>query len=257
MAPRLIEPTLLFDFSINLNSVARAEVDRKKRPRATAKAAKKITVKTTESSDSRLHSPIDWDLNQSHQLPHFAALAGYASRATAWAGWALDGMYFKMRITGKCSPPRFYGNTGGVSDGLRVWIDTRSSPGIHRATRFCHCFHFFPGQPEDVDSSFDETDEVSRQPRGVLDTIPRARETPAAIESEKIIVSSHFEKDGYTLWSHVPASCLTGYAPDQFDVISLFVEVVDFELGTQSISLGPELRYVEDPSLWIRAELSK
>jgi len=175
MAPRLIEPTLLFDFSINLNSVARAEVDRKKRPRATAKAAKKITEKTTESSNSRLHSPIDWDLDQSHQLPHFAALAGYPSRATAWAGWALDGLYFKMKITGKSSPPRFYGNTGGVSDGLRVWVDTRSSPGIHRATRFCHCFHFFPGLPEDVDSSFNETDDVSKQPRGVLDTIPRAR----------------------------------------------------------------------------------
>ena len=253
MAPRLIESTLLFDFSINLNSVVRAEVDRKKRSRATAKAASK----TTESSKSRVDSLIDWDLDQSHQLPHFAALAGYASRATAWAGWASDGLYFKMTITGKSSPPRFYGNTGGVSDGLRVWVDTRSSPGIHRATRFCHCFHLFPGQPEDADSSFDETDDVSRQPRGVLDTIPRARETPAAIESEKIIVSSHFEKNGYTLWSHVPASCLTGYAPDQFDAISLFVEVVDFELGTQSISLGPELRYVEDPSLWIRAELTK
>jgi len=68
-------------------------------------------------------------------------------------------------------------------------------------------------------------------------------------------VASQTHGDGYSLWAHVPSECLTGFAPDQFDVVSLFTDVVDFELGTQSISLGPELRYVEDPSLWIRANL--
>jgi hypothetical protein len=249
MANRLIEPTLLFDFSINLKSVIRIG--------ATDKGRSKPKRKAAESSPDRLHGPSDWDLDQSHELPNFAALAGYANRATVWAGWALDGMYFKMKIAGKSSQPHFYGHSGGVSDGLRVWIDTRSSPGIHRATRFCHCFHFFPGQNAGMKSLASKDFQGSDEARGVLDSIPRCREAPNAIEDAKLLVSSHIDKDGYTLWSHVPASCLTGYAPDQFDAISLFVEVVDFELGTQSISLGPELRYVEDPSLWIRAELTQ
>lgn len=254
MANRLIEPTLLFDFSINLKSVVRIGASDTSR----SKSKRKIAESTTQ----RLHGPTDWELEESHKLPNFAALAGYPNRATVWAGWAMDGMYFKMKITGKSSAPHFYGNTGGVSDGLRVWVDTRSSPGIHRATRFCHCFHFFPGQSTGSQSTVANSlhakdDQVSDQARGVLDSIPRFREAPNAIDAQKLLVSSHIEKDGYTLWSHVPTSCLTGYAPDQFDAISLFVEVVDFELGTQSISLGPELRYVEDPSLWIRAELTK
>jgi hypothetical protein len=138
MANRLIEPTLLFDFSINLKSLVRIGSSDKNRARPKRKIA--------ESTSERVHGPSDWDLDQSHELPNFAALAGYPNRATVWAGWAMDGMYFKMKIAGKSLPPRFFGHSGGVSDGLRVWIDTRSSPGVHRATRFCHCFHFFPGQ---------------------------------------------------------------------------------------------------------------
>ncbi len=249
MANHLIEPTLLFDFSINLRSVVRSgTVD---------KPSSRKKLKVAESSKGRLHGPSDWDLDQSHELPNFATLAGYVNRSTVWAGWAMDGMYFKMKIAGKSSPPRFFGHGGGVSDGLRVWIDTRSSPGIHRATRFCHCFHFFPGLRTDSRSMATNELMGSEQPRGVLDSIPRFREAPNSIEPEKLFVASQIEKDGYTLWSHIPANCLTGYAPDQFDAISLFAEVVDFELGTQSISLGPELRYVEDPSLWIRAELTR
>ncbi len=249
MANRLIEPTLLFDFSINLKSVVRIGSAAKSRSRSKRKIA--------ELTSECVQGPSDWDLDQSHELPNFALLAGYANRATVWAGWAMDGMYFKMKIAGKSSPPHFYGNSGGVSDGLRVWVDTRSSPGIHRATRFCHCFHFFPGKIAGIKSLPMEDEHVSGQARGVLDSIPRCREAPNAIEDANLFVSSHIDKDGYTMWSHVPASCLTGYAPDQFDAISLFVEVVDFELGTQSISLGPELRYVEDPSLWIRADLKQ
>ncbi len=30
------------------------------------------------------------------------------------------------------------------SDGLRVWIDTRDTHNIHRASRFCHQFVFLP-----------------------------------------------------------------------------------------------------------------
>jgi hypothetical protein len=272
MASRLIEPTLLFDFSIQLHSVVRSLTAEKKSPRA--------KNKPNPNSSVGANAPLLWDLGESHKIPHFASLAGHPSKANVWAGWASDGMYFKMQITGKAGPPRFFGNTGGVSDGLRVWIDTRSSPGIHRATRFCHCFHFFPGQPDgglttpgpmalatgslaiksvpilpEAIAHGSGTPEATRQPRGVLDSIPRARENPAAIDARELSVGSRFEKDGYFLWSRIPSSCLTGYAPDEFDAISLFIEVVDFELGTQSISLGPELRYVEDPSLWIRAEL--
>ncbi len=164
--------------------------------------------------------------------------------------WSSAGLYFQVRVKGKKSLPRFVQERGGFSDGLRVWIDTRCSPGIHRATRFCHCFHFFPGQPN---AALNASDEL--RPHGILDEVPRAREFPAPIDPKDIQVRSEFHRDGYTLWAHIPTKCLTGYSPLEFDRIRIFYDVVDSELGTQSMSLGPELRYAEDPSHWVQASL--
>jgi hypothetical protein len=157
-----------------------------------------------------------------------------------------------MTIQGKKSLPRFVQDRGGYSDGLRVWIDTRCSPGIHRGTRFCHCFHFFPGQPGKESGAPDQA-----RPHGVLDDVPRSREFPAPIDPNDLVVQSDFHRDGYSLWANVPAKCLTGYSPVEFDRIRLYYDVVDAELGTQSMTLGPELRYAEDPSHWVQASLVK
>ncbi len=193
-----------------------------------------------------------WQPSASHILPRFETLSGRASHSCVSAAWSAAGLYFHMVIQGKASPPRYVQERGGFSDGLRVWIDTRCSPGIHRGTRFCHCFHFFPGLPM-------AKSDVAGQagPHGVMDEVPRAREFPAPIDAKEILVGSEFRRDGYALWAHIPAKCLTGYSPFEFDRIRLYYDVVDAELGTQSMVLGSELRYAEDPSHWVQASLAK
>ncbi len=233
MAQTLVEPTLLFDFAI---SISRVEASSKKVGAKKAKSPKALT----EASR--------WQPKESNRIPHFAALSGGVSHSTVHAAWSELGLYFVAVVTGKKSPPRFVQARGGFSDGLRIWIDTRCSPGIHRATRFCHCFHFFPGQAS-------STSELVDRPRGILDEIPRAREQPAKIVETDLQVESEFDREGYTLRAHIPTGCLTGYSPLEFDRISIFYDVVDHELGTQSLTLGPELRYAEDPSLWVQAKL--
>jgi hypothetical protein len=193
---------------------------------------------------------VPWKPGLSNLLPQFETLSGRVSHSPVSAAWSTAGLYFHMSIRGKKTLPRFLVARGGFSDGLRVWIDTRCSPGIHRGTRFCHCFHFFPGQPGGASGVTDRGG-----PFGILEDVPRAREFPASIDPKDIQVHSEFQPDGYSLWAHVPAKCLTGYSPLEFDRIRLYYDVVDSELGTQSMTLGPELRYAEDPSHWVQASL--
>ncbi len=234
MAQTLVEPTLLFDFAITLTRL---------QPLAKKVGTKKASAKIMADS-------IRWQPEESNSMPHFAALSSRATHSAVYAAWSELGLHFVARVSGKTSPARFVQPHGGLSDGLRVWIDTRCSPGVHRATRFCHCFHFFPGQAKS-----DSVLEGVGDPHGILDEIPRARELPAKILDADLRVESEFARDGYTLWAHAPASCLTGYSPLEFDRIRIFYDVVDHELGTQSMTLGPELRYAEDPSLWVQATL--
>ena len=223
MASKLIDSTLLFEFAINI-----------------AKLDAKPLKTTAKKAASKLSSPIasHWQLGEALAVEHLAALNGNKTHSDVRVAWSESGLYFQAIVKGKKVLPRFIQPRGGFSDGLRVWIDTRCSPGIHRATRFCHCFHFFPGQPH-----------------GILDEIPRARELPTTIDSKELEVRSEFHPDGYTLWAHIPSKCLTGYSPLEFDRIRLFYDVVDQELGTQSMAIGPELRYAEDPSHWVQASL--
>jgi hypothetical protein len=235
MSSKLVDSTLLFEFAIR---IAKFEAS-PSRPKP-----KKVARKASSLEAGH------WELGEAHRLPYFGSLSGKAMHGEVFFAWSEAGLYLQMRVSGKSAAPSFVQDRGGFSDGLRVWIDTRCSPGIHRATRFCHCFHFFPGQPN---PSSDVTE--SSRPHAILDEIPRCRELPAAIDPNDLEVRSTFYRDGYALWGNIPARCLTGYSPLEFDRIRIFYDIVDRELGTQSMMLGPELRYAEDPSHWVQASL--
>jgi hypothetical protein len=261
MSEPLAPPSLLFEFCIEIRrfeSERTAKTERKKKS-----SAKTLNENSIASSD--------WQLGDHFLLLDFNALSGKPKLGRVAVAWENTGLFFEAEVQGKKQPIRFIQEKGGVSDGLRVWIDTRNSPNVHRATRFCHCFHFFPGgvtksgQDLSVQGSLRARSlQTTRDPLafpgtslpfGILDEVARAREHPNPINSSELIVRSTFKSDGYRLNAFVPATCLTGYLPSEFDRIRIFYDLVDMELGTQSQSLGPELRYSEDPSLWIEAKL--
>ncbi len=165
----LIDPALLFEFSIQIYPfIARSTSSTRRATRGKSKIP---------PADEQ----VAWELSEHHQLPHFATLNGKPPHSSVYVAWSDAGLYFQMISQGKRKPPAFVQERGGVSDGLRVWIDTRGSAGVHRATRFCHCFHFFPGslRPQ----------LPSENPRGILDEIPRsrnnlARSTPTICKSD-------------------------------------------------------------------------
>ena len=55
-----------------------------------------------------------------------------------------QGLSFRLRVTGKSQAPWCRATRSEDSDGLQVWIDTRDTHTIHRASRYCHRFVFLP-----------------------------------------------------------------------------------------------------------------
>ncbi len=99
------------------------------------------------------HTPI-WSpqgvkLDESFALPNLGALdRGTPSSEPRFAdvrmAWAPEGIALTVSVAGKDQPPWCRESRLEDSDGLRVWIDTRATHNIHRASKFCHSFTFLP-----------------------------------------------------------------------------------------------------------------
>ena len=131
------------------------------------------------------------------------------------------------------------------SDALQVWIDTRDTHNIHRASRFCHRFIALPcggGRAYD-------------QP--VVDQllVDRAGKTPTRCGPGCCKVTSEKRVGGYVLSVFIPAAALTGFNPADHPRLGFTYFVFDRELGQQYFSVGSEFPFPSDPSLWGTLEL--
>ncbi|MBI2824117.1 MAG: hypothetical protein HYX69_05410 [Planctomycetia bacterium] len=199
----------------------------------------------------RHHEPL-WTaagtkLPPASRLPSFGDLEGLATFADVRAGWSEAGLAFYVHVEGKRRPPWCRESRPDESDGLRVWIDTRDTHNIHRASRFCHQFIFLPaGSGRNL-----------ADPYGELFFINRARENPKPVRPEALRTRSEKRVDGYVLEAHIPAAALTGWDPAEHPRLGFTYAVVDQELGEQTFSCGKEFPYREDPSVWGTLELVK
>lgn len=248
MTKKLIEPTLLFEMELEL-------------PRW--KGTEGLDAFRVDKKKGTLEP---WPFSTSALLPHFAELGGFETHWSVHSWWSEAGLYFQLESFSKKERSQKLPAPGSTLEGLKVWIDTRCSPNVHRATRYCHCFQFYPDASLTPPPSFIEklllesngSESVkarNSKAHGILYDIPRARQTPDPIHREDIQVRSSRLDQGCILQSFVPSKCLTGYSPLEFDRISLFYDVYGGGDSVQSMSLGPELRYMEDPSLWIACTL--
>lgn len=179
-------------------------------------------------------------LPEKYRLPCFAELGGSVPFADLRLGWSEHGLALNLTVQGKQQPPWCRDSRIEESDGVQLWIDTRNSRNVHRAGRFCHRFAFLPvGAGRQLD-----------EPVALLLAINRAKESPREIEPAALKVVSERRKDGYYLAGYIPAASLTGYGPADQPALSFTYAVIDRERGWQSFSVGPELPFAEDPSLW-------
>ncbi|MCI0357253.1 MAG: hypothetical protein L0211_02050 [Planctomycetaceae bacterium] len=179
-------------------------------------------------------------LGDKHRLPCFAELEGKQPFADVRMAWSERGLALTVQVRGKEQPPWCRDSKIEDSDGVQIWIDTRNTQNIHRAGRFCHRFAFLPaGAGRRLD-----------EPVAVLLAINRAKESPREIEPRQLRVNCERKSDGYFMAMHIPAETLTGFHPADHAALGFSYAVIDRELGWQTFSVGQELPFAEDPSLW-------
>ena len=184
-------------------------------------------------------------LGDEYLLPRFGALDGQRQFAELRSAWNPRGLAFDLRVVGKQQAVCCRQSRMEDSDGLQIWIDTRDAHNIHRATRFCHRFVCLP------QGSGSRTD----QPAAALIPINRARANPQPVDPAQLTARSQVSRGGYRLQLFLPAGTLTGYDPQEQPRLGFFYAVIDRELGWQTLSVGPEFPFQEDPSLWGTLEL--
>jgi hypothetical protein len=179
-------------------------------------------------------------LPESTRIADLGALEQSDSFADVRAAWNQHGIGFQVEVTGRgrrlrCDPDR-----PDASDGIQIWIDTRGTQNVHRATRFCHAFRAMPiGSGDD-----------GRSPFAAQIPVARAREDAPLCETEDLLVGSEVTKSGYRLELWVPAGVLTGFDPAAQPRLGFHYCVRDTERGEQSLSVGADYPYESDPSLW-------
>lgn len=199
-----------------------------------------------------LYRPSLWsdkgvELDEKYVLPCFGELENRPLFADLRGAWSEAGLCFTVRVTGKKQPPWCRPTRLEDSDGLHLWIDTRDTHNIHRASRFCHGFVFMPaGGGRRLD-----------EPLAAPMLINRARENPKPVAEKVLQARSEQRIDGYLLEARIPAAALTGFDPEEHPRLGFSYAVVDRELGWQTFSVGREFPFVEDPSLWGTLELAR
>ena len=160
-------------------------------------------------------------------------------------GWHESGLAVSLRVQKKKQQPWCRASRLDDSDGLWLFIDTRNTQSIHRASRFCHHFVLLP---QGGGRQFD-------RPVSALKSIQRAREDAKPIKNGQVTLRSEKRIDGYLFRAMIPADAMTGYDPVDNPALGFSYAVIDRELGWQTFSVGSEFPFVSDPSLWGTLEL--
>ncbi|MCH2113876.1 MAG: hypothetical protein MK171_03040 [Pirellulales bacterium] len=184
-------------------------------------------------------------LDKSYRLAPFGELDGENPFADVRMAWSPQGLAWWVRVGQRCQLPWCRESRLEESDGLQVWIDTRATSGVHRASRYCHRFVFLPrgggrsaGEPV--------ADQL---------LITRARENARPVAVRQLQALSQTSEQAYEMSAFVPADALGGFDPAAQPRLGFTYSVIDRERGLQTFSAGAGFPYEEDPSCWAEVHL--
>jgi hypothetical protein len=194
--------------------------------------------------------PIDgrlkgWD--EAYRFPPLGRIDGAQDWADVYIAWDDDGLYVACRVRDKthplrCDPKRFW-----KGDNLRLMTDMRDTRNIHRASRFCQHFYFLPtgGGPD------------GRQPLAGAAKVNRATQHAPLAPPGSIPVAVEITAAGYALEAHIPARHLAGFEPADNPRIGIYYMLEDADHGQQYLTVGDDMPWWVDPSLWATGVLQQ
>ena len=185
------------------------------------------------------------DLPATCRIPQTSHLDCKEPWAEVRIAWNLKGLALVIEATSSL--------TGLASDelpdglhGAQLWVDTRDTRGISRATRFCHRFdaRLRPGTGK---TSLG----VQVQPR----PIARAVADPPLARPSSIDSSAERTKNGWRIELFLSAEALNGFDPDTNRRLGFCYRVFDPERPEELLGIGREFPVGENPSLWSTLDL--
>src|SRR5262245_33429342 len=163
------------------------------------------------------------DLPAHCRIENFADMDEKKNFADVALAWNELGLGVQVDLGGKASLTQADPSKPRGSDGLTLWLDLRDSRTSHRASRFCHQFHFL------TTAGGADRDE----PAFVQTKINRALEDAPLASSSEVLLRCHSRKNGYLLEAFVTAAALHGYDPEEHPRLGFYYSVRDDELGEQ------------------------
>jgi hypothetical protein len=185
------------------------------------------------------------DLPEVCRLDGFDDMEGRRPFADVRLAWNEGGLALQVEVSGKQEPPAGDPARPRQSDGVTLWLDTRDARTSHRASRYCHQFHFLAagGGPERDEPVF------------VQGKINRAMQDAPPAPPGAVAFQFRPRTGGWLLEAYLPAAALNGFDPEQNPRLGVFWAVHDRERGDQTPGAGTDFPFAEDPSLWCVLEL--
>jgi hypothetical protein len=161
------------------------------------------------------------------------------------AGWNPQGIGFSLTVTGRTIAPLANPDDPTRPDSLELWLDTRDTQSVHRATRYCHHLCVLP-----TGGGRDGSDSLT-----VPLPVARAREDAPLADSDTFLSRSRTSKTGYQVEVWIPGEALTGFDPSSQPRLGFCACLNDAEHGRRGFGVGDEFPFAADPSLWHTLEL--
>jgi hypothetical protein len=150
-------------------------------------------------------------------------------------GWNEEGVALHIRVNQpalrSCYPDLEQG------DSIELFFDTRDLKSTGFNTRFCHHFFFLP----------QAVDGVSKGEK----THFRTEDSHPLCDSQLLQTQVQLRKEGYDLKIFIPALCLNGYDPKQFDRLGFTYRINRTAGDPQHFSVvSQDYQIDQQPSLW-------
>lgn len=181
-------------------------------------------------------------LSDRYRLPDTSALCGEERFAEVALAWSDEGLFADVHVS-KPFQEAFYPEVQR-GDSVELFIDTRDRKTAGFNTRFSHHFSFFA---KPIDGRLGG--EITRF---------RTEDVHEWCDPTELKVTPHLGKDAYSLEILIPAHCLQGYDPEQFERLGFTYRINRVAGSPQHFSVTTrDYQIDQQPSLWSSLRLVK
>jgi hypothetical protein len=178
-------------------------------------------------------------------LPDFSRLEGGADWAEVRVGWNVRGLGVTVLANGVSDQQLVRDRPEGFAV-VNLWLDTRDTRNVSRATKFCHRF---TARLEVAASRRQLNVDVTQRP------IARALADAPICRPQIIEARAELLRTGWVLEIFLPIQALNGFDPDTNRRLGFAYQIADHVRDDQFLSVGREFPLGENPSLWGTLEL--